>query len=354
MNRKVAFFLSFLLLIVIGLVSYRLIKNREKAAVNEKFGAAGRGEAKVYGMVVNGTPFSDFLSLTGSIEANEVVDLRSEISGIIERLNFDEGSEVTAGQVLIKINDSELRAQLEQAQTRSELAGENERRAKLLLEKEAISQEEYDIASADYRMAMAQIQLIQAQLSKTLIRAPFSGRLGLRSVSKGSYITPTSTIAQLVNINSVKLQFSIPEKYASNVDVGTEVKFNVQGYDQEFVAKIYALEPLIDESTRTLRVRALTKNPNSKLIPGSFANVVFPLETIESGLLVPTEALIPIQNGKKLFLKKNGKAKEVKVETGGRSDSVILITKGVASGDTVLTSGVMSLRDGSTVKVMLR
>lgn len=354
MNRKVALFLGVLLLIVIGLISYRLMVNKEKAAVNERSSGAGRNEAKVFGIIVRGTPFSDFLSLTGSIEANEVVDLKSEISGIIEALNFEEGGEVSLGQVLIKINDAELRAQLEQAKTRSELAGENERRARLLLEKEAISQEEYDIASADFRTAKSQIQLIQAQLNKTVIRAPFSGRIGLRGVSKGSYITPSTNIAQLVNMNNVKLQFSIPEKYAGKVKVGTQVKFSIQGSNEEYFAKVYALEPIIDESTRTLRVRALAGNKNSSLIPGAFANVTFPLETIEQGLLVPTEALIPIQNGKKLFLKKDGKAKEVLVETGGRSDSVILITKGIDLGDTVLTSGVMSLRNGSAVKVTLR
>ncbi|MFD2557279.1 efflux RND transporter periplasmic adaptor subunit [Sphingobacterium tabacisoli] len=354
MNRKVGVFLLILFVIVAGLVSYRLLKNKEKQSSNQKGDGSGRTEAKVYGMVVSGKPFSDFLSLTGGIEANEIVDLRAEISGLVESLNFEEGGSVGGGQVLVKINDSELRAQLEQAQTRSNLAQENERRARLLLEKEAISQEEYEIASADYRTAKSQIQLIQAQLNKTLIKAPFAGRIGLRSISKGSYITPTTAIAQLVNLSRIKLQFSIPEKYAVKVRIGEQVRFTVQGSDEVFVAKIYALEPLIEESTRTLRVRAIADNGNNRLIPGSFANVTFPLETISDGLLVPTEALIPIQNGKKLFLKKNGKAKETLVETGGRTDSVVLITKGIADGDTVLTSGVMSLRDGSPVKVTLR
>lgn len=354
MNRKVGIFLLILFLVVAGLIGYRLFKNREKASANASTTSGSRGEAKVYGVIVKGRPFADFLSLTGSIEANEVVDLRSEISGLVEALSFEEGGQVLAGQMLIKINDAELRAQLEQAQTRSTLAGENERRAKLLLEKEAISQEEYDIASADFRTAKSQIQLIQAQLAKTIIRAPFSGKIGLRSISKGSYITPATPIAQLVSTSKVKLQFSIPEKYAGKVRNGEEVKFTVQGSDEVFYAKIYAADPLIEESTRTLRIRAVAENWNNKLIPGSFANVVFPLETIEDGLLIPTEALIPIQNGKKLFLKKGGKAKEILVETGGRSDSLVLITSGISDGDTVLTSGVMSLRDGSPVKVTLR
>lgn len=352
MNRKVGVFLVILFLIIASLVGYRLFKNKEKTVSNEK--GSGKREVKVYGMVVSGKPFSDFLSLTGSIEANEIVDLKSEISGLVEILNFEEGNTVLAGQLLVRINDAELRAQLDEIQTKSNLAQENDRRAKLLLEKEAISQEEYDIASADYRTTKSQIQLIQAQINKTVIKAPFSGTVGLRSISRGSYITPTTTIAQLVDMSKVKLQFSIPEKYAVKVKVGEQVRFTVQGTDEVFYATVYALDPFIEESTRTLRVRAIAINPNKKMIPGAFANITFPLETIKDGLLVPTEALIPIQNGKKLFIKKGGMAKEILVETGGRSDSVVLVTKGIVEGDTVLTSGVMSLRDGSTVQVTLK
>ena len=354
MNRRVGIFLSLLVIIVVALVAYRLFVNKEKDKQNSSFGAGGRVGAQVFGVVVSGQPFSDHLSLTGTIEPNEIVDLRSEISGIVDILNFTEGGAVSAGQTLIKINDSELRAQLSQAQTRSTLASENERRAKLLLEKEAISQEEYDISSADFRTAKSQIELIEAQLRRTLVKAPFSGKIGLRNISKGSYITPNEVIAQLVDINRVKLQFSIPEKYSNKVTKNSKVFFKVRGSEEEFEATIYATEPLIEEATRTLRVRAICDNRDNKLIPGAFANIIFPLETIDDALLVPTEALIPIQNGKKLFLKKNGKAKEVLVETGARSDSVILITEGIAAGDTILTSGVMSLRDGSPVKVNLR
>lgn len=352
MSKKVWFFVIFLVLGIAALVAYRLHLNKEKEAVNS---SAMRGMgARVYGIVVQGEAFSDFLSLSGSIEPNEVVNLRSEISGIIESLNFEEGKTVSAGQTLIRINDTELRAQLTQAKTRYELAGENERRAKLLLEKEAISQEEYDIASADYRTAQSQIQIIEAQLDKTFIRAPFSGTIGLRNVSKGSYITPTSEIAQLVNMSKVKLQFSIPEKYASKVKINSTVKFAIRELASVFSAQIYAIEPMVDAATRTLRVRAIADNSGNHLVPGTFANVTFPLETVEDGLLVPAEALIPIQNGKKIFIKKNNVAKEVLVETGGRTDAAVLITHGIAAGDTVLTSGVMSLRDGSPIQVTLR
>jgi membrane fusion protein, multidrug efflux system len=352
MSKKVSIVLIAVLVIIGSLVAYRIMVNNKKA--NSSGGGSRSSESKVYGFVVQGKPFSDFLSLTGAIEPNEIVSLRSEISGIVEELNFSEGGKVGEGQVLIRINDGELRAQLAQAKTQNMLSAENERRAKLLLEKEAISQEEYDIASAEFRTAQSQIQLIEAQLRRTLIRAPFSGTVGLRNISKGSYITPTTDIAQLANLSKVKLQFSIPEKYASKVKIGSHVRFTVQEIAKEFSARVYAIEPIVEATTRTLRVRAMAENGDSQLIPGTFANVVFPLETIETGLLVPTEALIPIQNGKKLFVLKSGKASEVLVETGGRTDAEILILKGIRAGDTVLTSGVMSLRDGSPVTVTLR
>lgn len=354
MSKKVAVFLIILLLIVVSLVAYRLVVNSKKDEKNNAVAGGARGSSKVYGIVAKGEDFSDFLLLTGTVEANEIVEVRSEISGLIESLNFSEGSQVSAGQTLIKLNDLELRAQLSQAQTRTTLAGENERRAKLLLEKEAISQEEYEIASAEYRTAKAQIELIQAQLRKTSVVAPFSGKIGLRNISKGSYITPSDIIVQLVNTSKVKLQFSVPEKYAHMVKVGGTIDFKVQGIHQVFKANIYAIEPIIDPVSRTLTVRAISDNSDNQLIPGAFANVVFPLQNISDALLIPTEALIPIQNGKKVFVQKNGKAKEVLVETGARTDSTILITKGLVIGDTVLTSGVMSLRDGSAVKVQLR
>lgn len=353
MKRKSIIILLIVVFVIAGMIFYRISTNKENS--EKQNGPRGaRSAMKVYGKVVQGQPFSDFLSLSGAIEADEQIELHSEISGIVESINFSEGGRVGQGQPLLRINDAELQAQLAQAQTRNNLAAENERRAKLLLEKEAISQEEYDIASADFRTAQSQIQLIKAQLSKTVIKAPFSGRIGLRNISKGSYVTPATIIAQLVNTNRLKVSFSIPEKYANKVRLNNLIKFTVQGVEGEYSAKIYATEPAVEANTRTLLVKAVTSNPSDHIIPGTFANIIFPLETLDNGLLVPAESLIPVQNGKKIFVMKNGKANEVMVETGARTDEDVLITSGIQAGDTVLTSGVMSLRNGSAVQVTLQ
>jgi membrane fusion protein (multidrug efflux system) len=254
---------------------------------------------------------------------------------------------------LFTVNDLELRAQLAKVQTAQRLAAENERRAKLLLEKEAISQEEYDISEADFQFAKAESQLVAAQLAKATVRAPFSGTIGLRYISQGTYVTPTTPIAALVNTDQLKITFSIPEKYAAQIALKDRVTFTTTNAKEQYTATIYAIEPEVELTTRTLKMRAIADNMKGKLIPGTFANVLLPLATVKNALLVPTESLIPIQNGKKIFVSENGLAKEVIVETGSRTESSVNVVSGLKPGDTVLTSGVMMLRNGTPVKVNL-
>ncbi|MEL1243639.1 efflux RND transporter periplasmic adaptor subunit [Flavobacterium sp. DGU11] len=352
---KVKYIVYTLIILGIGaLVYYRISENNEKKA-EASGGGGGKGGKKppmaVNGIVAAPEDFSSTISLSGSIEANEQIELRTEVSGIAEKIYFEEGAKVSKGQVLLKINDVELRAQSGAAMTRQNLASENERRAKLLLQKEAISQEEYDIASADFKTAQAQTQLINAQIAKTSIRAPFSGTVGLRSISPGTYVTPETLIARLVNSSQIKITFSIPEKYASQIKVNSKVTFTVAGTNDVFNATIYALEPAVEEATRTLNVRALAQNPNGRLIPGTFANVALPLEKIEGAFIIPTEAIVPVQGGKKVFISENGKAKEVMVKTATRTDKDIVVLSGLKAGDTVLTTGVLTLKKETPVKV---
>ena len=176
----------------------------------------------------------------------------------------------------------------------------------------------------------------------------------MRAISNGTYVTPTTVIAKLVNTSQLKITFSIPEKYASQMKVGNSLTFTTAGSAEKFTAKIYAIEPEIEIATRTLKLRAIAENKDGKLYPGTFANVTLPLDEINDALLVPTEALIPIQNGKKIFISENGKAKEIIVKTGARTDKDILITEGLKAGDTILTTGVMTLKDGMPVRVQIK
>ena len=347
---KVKNFFYFLLIVGIGaFIVYRVSANKE---INNQGKQKNINSAvPVTGMILKPQEYTDELSLSGSLEANEQTEIRSEVSGLVESINFEEGSKVTKGKVLLKVNDVELRAQLSKAKTAENLASENLRRAKLLLEKQAISQEEYDMSFADHESAKAETQLISAQLSKTTIRAPFSGTIGLRYISKGTYVTPATPIAKLVNTRQLKITFSIPEKYASQMKIGNTLSFTTSDSKEKHQAKIYAIEPEIEVATRTLKMRALAENPEGKLYPGTFANVTLPLEKVPNALLVPTQALIPIQNGKMIFIARNGKAKQVQVETGARNDTTVRVYSGLKVGDTILTSGVMSLKDGTPVKI---
>jgi len=343
--------LIIILLSILALIGYRVMSNSKQNELNNKRGMGKKMPNQVNAVVLQPVKFANELTLTGTIDANEQIELRSEVSGVVQGIYFKEGSFVTKGQTLIKVNDIELRAQLSQAKTQLSLVTENERRAKLLLQKEAISQEEYDVAFAEKQSAQANTQLIQAQISKTSITAPFSGKIGLRSISPGSYVTPTTMIAKLVNNSQVKVTFSVPEKYSSLIKTNSTLSFTTTGNKTVFSANVYAVEPAVEQTTRTIQVRALAENKDEKLIPGTFANITLPLEDITDALLVPTEAIIPIQNGKKVFISDKGLAKEVIIETSTRTEKEILVTGGLKAGDTVITSGIMSLKTGAPLKI---
>ncbi|MGQ7947640.1 efflux RND transporter periplasmic adaptor subunit [Flavobacterium sp. WC2509] len=344
---------ALLLLGFVGFIGYRVTSNNAK-----KNDSKGKDEKDkpitVTGIVIHPKTFDNNLSLSGSIEANEQIEIHSEVSGIVEGIYFKEGSNVAKGQLLFKVNDIELRAQLTQATTKEGLAAENERRAKLLLQKEAISQEEYDIARADYKSAQAQSQLIRAQISKTSVRAPFSGKIGLRSISPGTYITPTILVAKLVNSGKLKITFSIPEKYASQVRSGSTIDFTVSESDKIYTAKIYAIQPEVEVATRTLQIRAIADNIDGNLFPGTFADVKLPLTIIKDAIVIPSEAIVPVQEGKKVFISNMGKAKQIMVDASTRTDASILILSGLKAGDTLITSGVMSLKDEAPIKVKVK
>jgi len=338
-----------LLLALTSLIIYRIIANKEPLQTTRQL-----QPAKVDGIIIKTQYFEDILSLSGSLEADEQVEIRSEVSGIVQRINFKEGSQVQKGQILLKINDVELQAQLLQAKTKEQLASENARRAELLLDKEAISREEFDIISAEYQSAKAQTQLIEAQIAKTAIVAPFSGKIGLRNISEGTYVTPTTLIAKLVSSSDMKITFSVPEKYANQISINTELKFTVSGSNEKFAAKVYAIEPEIELATRTLKVRAKITNKEGKLLPGSFADVELPLSVIDDAIIIPTESVIPIQDGKMVFVKQNGKAKDVKIVTSTRTEKDILILEGLKAGDTLITSGIMSLKPNVPIMVNVK
>jgi membrane fusion protein (multidrug efflux system) len=337
------------------LVYYRISANKKIAEEGSgmskgKAGGPGKG-LQVDGIVVQKGDFNNDLEVTGTIEANESVELRSEVSGLVTAINFKEGSQVKKGSLLIKINDRDIQAQLQQAITKQNLSATNENRSKQLLAKGAISQEEYDTSLADLQTLKAESQLIRAQLAKTAIYAPFSGKIGLRAISTGGYITPSTSIATLSSIDPLKISFSVPEKYMGQIQVNSEISFTTAGYPKTFTGKVFALEPGINTQTRTLQIKALVPNADGKLLPGSFAQIKLALSTQKDAILIPNEAIIPVLNGKTVFISKDGKALQVPVIAGTRTADRIVIVSGLHAGDTVLTTGAMALKKDAPVKV---
>lgn len=287
---------------------------------------------------------------SGTILGNEEVDLRSETSGKITQILFTEGARVSKGDLLLKINDSELQAQLKKANYSRNLAKDKEFRQRALLEKQGTSQESYDMALNELNSADADIELIKAQIAKTEIRAPFDGVLGLRSISVGSYITPNTSIVSIQSNNPVKIDFSIPEKYYGFIKSGSGVSFRIQNSSKLYKAKVYAIEPKIDLSTRTIQVRAIANNDDKSLFPGSFAEIEVILDNINNAIMIPSEALIPDIEGEKVYVKKNGKAVPRPVHSGIRTNQEVQILDGLAKGDSLITSGIMQMRPGLPVK----
>lgn len=287
---------------------------------------------------------------SGTAVPNEEVEIKSEVSGRLIHLNSREGGFVEKGQLIAKLDDSDLVAMIKKLKYEEELASQIEIRQKKLLDIDAISKEEYDMAVTRVNTLSADMEFQQVQLEKTSIKAPFSGRMGLKNISEGAYVTPNTVIANLVQSNPVKLDFSLPEKYATKVINGQGVSFSIDGDDEKLPAQVIALDPKIDEELRTLKVRAQANNDNGKLLPGMFIRVEIPLGK-ETAIMIPTEAVIPILKGKKVFIKKNGVAKEVVIKTGLRTDTEIQVAEGLVEGDSVIVSALMTVRNKSKIGI---
>lgn len=288
---------------------------------------------------------------SGTIIANEQVDLKSEVSGKVTGIHFKEGSQVSRGDLLLKINDAELQAQLLKLQQQKSLAEEQEYRQRQLLQKQAISQESYDQTKNQLENLNAEIALLNARIDKTEIRAPFDGIIGLRYVSIGDYISPSTRIASLQDIDPIKIDFSIPEKYAPVVHEDAKIQFTTGSRSKTFGGTVYAIEPRIEQETRTLQLRAVSPNTNAELLPGAYVKVELILEEYPNALLIPTEAVVPELQGQKVFLVRNGKAVPQEVTTGLRTEDKIQILSGVTPRDTVVTAGLLQLRPGAAVNI---
>ena len=337
-------------LAVAGLSVNKWLATEKKSESNRAVSGSNNSIA-VKGCVINYETLTNKVLTTGTVIANEEVDIKSEISGRVVQILFKEGGRVQKGDLLVKLNDAELQAQLDKSESQKKLAESNVTRQRTLYEKELLAKEVFDATLNELNSVQADIALIKAQIAKTEIRAPFDGIVGLKYVSEGSYISSATSIATLQNILAVKIDFSIPEKYVNDILRESEITFTVPGTEKKYKGRIFAIEPKIDPTTRTVTMRAICTNTDEKIFPGAFANIEVVLKEIKNTLMVPTEAIIPELKSQKVFVFKNGQAASQSVETGIRTDTKIQITKGLQPGDTVITTGVLLLRPGSPVSI---
>jgi membrane fusion protein (multidrug efflux system) len=314
-------------------------------------GGSGGGKTAVEAQIVHTQLLRNTISTTGTLLANEEVELRPEVSGRVTGIFFEEGKRVKRGEVLLKIDDSELKAQLKRKDVEEKQAADKESRQKKLREINVVSQEDYDRDLNAVHMVQAEKEALQAQLAKTEIKAPFDGVIGLRNVSEGGYISPNTLISTLQDTDPMKVEFSVPEKYASQLKNGTAITVRVGEARQAYPGAVYALESKIDPDTRTIKARAIIPHPGTGLIPGSFAKVEITLDELPDAIVVPSGAVVPRINDEIVYVYGGGKVRIVPVTTGIRSDSNVQITQGLMPGDTLIVSGLMQLADGKAVEI---
>lgn len=343
----------YVVLIFAVLIAVKLLffgKKEEKGGPAAK-GGKPSGPIAVNYFVVKPTEFTNQVYSSGKIGALNEIEIKSEVAGKVTGIYFKEGEQVNKGALLVRINDADLQAQLLKNKSQQKLAEEKADRLKKLLSVNGVSKEEYEIQENEVNTLKADQSFILAQLAKTNIVAPFDGVVGLKNISEGAYVSPTQVIASLVQVKPLFIEFSVPEKYSSTIKKGMEIEFSHENSAKTFKAGIYAIEPKIDELTKTLRCRALY-NGADEFYPGSFVKVYIDMVKQENSLMIPTQSIIPILKGQKVLVSRNGEADEAIVVTGVRTDDKIQILEGLHEGDTILTTGLLSVKKGSKLKLM--
>ena len=340
-----------------GFLAYQHLMPHENKEMKEAPKEAGNRQSKaldVRAVVLSQQGLTDGIFVSGSLVPDEEVSLSFESSGKITDIFFKEGTHVEKGELLAKINDAPLQADLRKKQAQVKLMQDRLFRAKALLEKEAVSKEAFQEAEANLAALEAEIEGVEAQIEQTELRAPFSGIIGLRQVSVGAYATTTTEVATLTKTAPLKVEFNVPERYAGMLPEGTELTFTAEGDLTTRNAKVYASDSRVDPETRTFAIRAIYPNADGKLIPGRYVNVNLVTQRFENTLAVPSEAIVSEMGIDKVFVCKNGKAQPVEIAKGLRTDAMVQVLRGLVPGDTVITSGTMQLRSGQNVVVSVQ
>lgn len=301
--------------------------------------------------IVRTKQLNEKIEVPGTLLPFETTEIRPEISGRIVELNIPEGRVVQKGTLLVKLFDGDLQARLKKLEVQLSIAQKTVERQKALLEISGISQQEYDLSALEANNLSADIELVRVDIVKTKITAPYTGKMGLKNISLGAYVTPTNILTTISQVNELKLEFTVPEKYSENMSRGREVVFGVNGNDKQFRAKVMATEAGIEANTRTLKIRAVVQGRHEELVSGAFAKVSLELGEAGRPLVIPTQAIIPQSRDKKVVVFRGGHPDFKTVTTGIRDSSFVQILDGLNEGDTIVTTGLLAIRPDSKISL---
>ena len=304
---------------------------------------------KVEGIIVKPTVLDQTITISGTLKPFEETVLMPEVAGRVVSINLSEGGFEKQGTLLVKLFDGDLQAQLQKSQAQLQLVEQTEKRQSELMKVNGISQLDLDQTVLQISSIKADIEVLKVQIHKTEVRAPFDGTIGLRNISIGAQVTPSTQLATIRDVKRLKLDFSVSEKYSSKIKPGFKVKFTVQGDDNKYDATVMATEQGIESDTRNLNVRAIVTNNTTSLIPGTFTNVELRMSENKKALMVPTESIIPKERTKQLIVARQGKASFVTVKTGIRTSSSVEVLNGIQPGDTVITTGILFLKPNAAL-----
>ncbi len=349
MQVKISYLIYFI--IIISIASNALVscasKRKKEVTIQQK--TPPRPPARVNGYVVDTRTLSDGIEVSGTIVSPESTEVHPEVSGRITGLYIREGAYVGKGAVLAKLYDADLQAQKHKLQVQLKIAQQTEARYNQLQKIGGISKQDYDVTALQVSNIRADLAIVQTEIARTVVRAPFSGKLGLKEISTGAYVTPASVITSIEKTSGLRIDFNVPEKYSSLIKKGQYVNFTVEGSERAYTAVVMATESGIAETTRSLTIRARVKGDENDLLPGGFAKVRLEFAPNHNALMIPTQAIIPQARGKKVYVYKNGQAQFVEVTTGVRDSSLVQVHSGVAKGDTVIVTGLLSLKPEAKV-----
>ena len=313
---------------------------------------AGAAPIPVECYIARDTAVNYDVETVGTVLAREHVDVVSEISRKVVSILMKEGANVRRGQLLFKLDGADINARINKLTIELQYAEANEARDKVLLSKGGISQERFDEVTNTKRTLQAEIDVLKVDLAKTEIKAPFAGKIGLRSVSEGALVTPGMVLANLQDVSRMKIDFSIPERYSRNLQIGSQITYRTDYLPEERKALVEAIEPAVDQRTRTLLVRADADNKDGSLVPGTSAKISLNLLESTPSIFIPTSALIPSIRGYSVFLRHKGIASAIMVKTGVRNRDYVQVIEGLKPGDSLVTTNLLKIKNGTPLTIV--